>query len=152
MVFTCIDKRSLMASTIVSLSLLFLLCSTFMPSKSHSINSTNAGFTISIIHRDSPESPLYNPYMTLHETRTAQLHRSISRIKHLYLRASAFSQSNNNNPPNTSGSTKLFYDPKLWSTDTPSWWRVRVSDTSGTPTRIGHQYDTCPTRGLTCPI
>ena len=40
----------------------------------------------------------------------------------------------------------------LWSTDTPSGWCVHVSDISGTPTRVGHQYDICPTRGLTCPI
>ena len=41
---------------------------------------------------------------------------------------------------------------RLWSTDTPSRWCVRVSDTSRIPTCVRHQYDTCLTHDFTCPI
>ena len=42
--------------------------------------------------------------------------------------------------------------PVLWSMDTPTWWCLRMSGTSGTPMRVGHQYDTSLTYGLMCDI
>ena len=51
---------------------------------------------------------------------------------------------------------EIFFFPSpawyIWSIDTPTWWCVRVSDTSGITTHIEYQYDTCPTRGFTCSI
>ncbi|MED6188428.1 Beta-site APP-cleaving enzyme, partial [Stylosanthes scabra] len=78
------------STTTVLLSLLFLFFSTsnFIPLiQSHNYSAislnNNEGFSISLIHRDSPLSPLYNHSKTPHETRISQLKHSISRMNYL---------------------------------------------------------------------
>lgn len=63
-----------------------LLCSIFFPSKSHSTIPFNGGFAISLIHRDSPQSPFYNYSMTGYDRCLAAAQRSVPRLKRLHLR------------------------------------------------------------------
>lgn len=66
--------------------LLCILCSLLLiPSKSHSTNPFNGGFTISLIHRDSPQSPWYNHSMTRYDRHLAAAYRSMCRLNRLRL-------------------------------------------------------------------
>ncbi|KAE9599007.1 putative nepenthesin [Lupinus albus] len=77
-----------MASTIFFFAILLFAC--FIPSKSLPIHSkNNHGFTLSLIHRDSPESPFYNHSMTLYERRVASTRRSVARMQQHSMRAKA---------------------------------------------------------------
>ncbi|KAF7837869.1 aspartic proteinase CDR1-like [Senna tora] len=85
------------------LCIFFLSCSIFMPSsKSHSTNPFNGGFAISLIHRDSPQSPFYNHSMTTYDRHLAAAHRSIRRLNWLLLRAAS-----QNDPPDIS--SEIFF-------------------------------------------
>ncbi|XP_028754197.1 probable aspartic protease At2g35615 [Neltuma alba] len=99
-----------------SSSLLFLLCSAPNPTISHD-------FSISLIHRDSPMSPLYNSSMILHDRLLASARRSISRAHHLHLRALNSLQSNDEEQP-----------PKISSTLLADYYEYIVSYKIGTPT------------------
>ncbi|KAI9108547.1 hypothetical protein K1719_020431 [Acacia pycnantha] len=95
--------------------LVFLLCSTPTPTNSHD-------FSISLIHRDSPMSPLYNSSMTLHDRLLASARRAISRAYHLHrLRAPSSLQSSEEQPPEIS------------STLLPDSYEYIVSYKIGTP-------------------
>ncbi|MED6147199.1 hypothetical protein PIB30_041853 [Stylosanthes scabra] len=50
---------------------------------SYSLNS-NHGFSVELIHRDSPKSPFYNPIETPFQRLTNAFHRSMNRVKHFY--------------------------------------------------------------------
>ncbi|KAK7323950.1 hypothetical protein VNO77_27453 [Canavalia gladiata] len=51
------------------------------------IEAQNGGFSVELIHRDSPKSPFYNPTETsFHKLKNA-LHRSLNRYKHFYPQA-----------------------------------------------------------------
>ncbi|KAE9599008.1 putative nepenthesin [Lupinus albus] len=80
-----------MASTIFLFAILLFAC--FIPSKSLPIHSkNNHGFTLSLIHRDSPESTFYNHSMTPYERRVASTRRSVTRMQQHSMRAKAKSK------------------------------------------------------------
>ncbi|KAF1895309.1 hypothetical protein Lal_00043955 [Lupinus albus] len=92
-----------MASTIFLFGILLFACSTFIPSKSLPIHSKkNHGFTLSLMHRDSSESPFYNHSMTPYERRVASTRRSVARMQQHSMRAKARSKFGTLNVPDIS--------------------------------------------------
>ncbi|XP_010558838.1 PREDICTED: aspartic proteinase CDR1-like [Tarenaya hassleriana] len=63
-----------------SFSLLLSLVSTYLIIVSHAENPKD-GFTLELIHRDSPKSPFYNPNITLAERFAAAVNRSLTRSR-----------------------------------------------------------------------
>ncbi|XP_021815358.1 uncharacterized protein LOC110757915 [Prunus avium] len=60
--------------------------------KSFSLASAKGGFSVDLIHRDSPISPLYNPSLTPSQRLANALRRSINRLNHFSPAASSLSQ------------------------------------------------------------
>ncbi|CAL9006142.1 unnamed protein product [Prunus brigantina] len=71
----------------LSTTLLFLLCAS-----SFSLASAKGGFSVDLIHRDSPKSPFYNPSLTPSQRLANALGRSINRLNHFSTAASSLSQ------------------------------------------------------------
>ncbi|XP_021827434.1 aspartic proteinase CDR1 [Prunus avium] len=71
----------------LSTTLLFLLCAS-----SFSLASAKGGFSVDLIHRDSPKSPFYNPSLTPSQRLVNALRRSINRLNHFSPAASPLSQ------------------------------------------------------------
>ncbi|PQP98140.1 aspartic proteinase CDR1 [Prunus yedoensis var. nudiflora] len=71
----------------LSTTLLFLLCASSL-----SLASAKGGFSVDLIHRDSPKSPFYNPSLTPSQRLANALRRSINRLNHFSPVASSLSQ------------------------------------------------------------
>ncbi|XP_048328377.2 aspartic proteinase CDR1-like [Ziziphus jujuba] len=69
-----------MANSILFLSFLILLITFFLPSIG---NGKPDGLTIKLIHRDSPESPLYNPNLTRAQRIEKLILQFRARVKHI---------------------------------------------------------------------
>ncbi|CAL0302242.1 unnamed protein product [Lupinus luteus] len=63
--------------------LLFTLSSVFNDNM-YLTEALNGGFSVELIHRDSPKSPFYNSSETQIERMTNAIHRSFERVKHFY--------------------------------------------------------------------
>ncbi|KAE9593638.1 putative nepenthesin [Lupinus albus] len=66
------------------LIVLSVTLSTIFNDNIYLIEALNNGFSVELIHRDSPKSPFYNSSETQIERMNNAIHRSINRVKHFY--------------------------------------------------------------------
>jgi len=82
------------------------------------------GFSVELIHRDSPKSPLYNPTKTLFQKLNNSFHRSLDRVKHFYPKPKA----TQNTPQSVIISNQGEYLVK-YSIGTPPFEVMGIADT-----------------------
>jgi hypothetical protein len=106
-----------------SLLSIFLLYSTF--SLTSALNANGGGFSVDLIHRDSPDSPFYNPSETPSQRIAEALRRSISRANHFKPTSSPLSP---NEPRSEVFANKGEYLMK-YSVGTPPFPVLGIADT-----------------------
>ncbi|XP_008223155.2 PREDICTED: aspartic proteinase CDR1-like [Prunus mume] len=76
-------------------TIFFFLNTIFILQSINSISSSTAGdgFSVRLIHRDSPLSPSYNRSMTAYDRIQAAAYRSVLRLNHVHLLTTTFSSS-----------------------------------------------------------
>ncbi|KAL6293228.1 hypothetical protein ACE6H2_001370 [Prunus campanulata] len=76
-------------------TIFFFLNTIFILQSINSISSSTAGdgFSVRLIHRDSPLSPLYNHSMTAYDRIQAAAYRSVLRLNHIHSLTTTFSSS-----------------------------------------------------------
>ncbi|TQE09013.1 hypothetical protein C1H46_005396 [Malus baccata] len=84
--------HSLALVSLSTTTLLFILCA----SSFSLVSALNGGFSVDLIHRDSPKSPFYNPSLTPAERLRKAFRRSINRINHFNPTASLSQQASPN--------------------------------------------------------
>ncbi|CAL0302240.1 unnamed protein product [Lupinus luteus] len=63
---------------------LFITLTTIFNGDIYLTEALNNGFSVELIHRDSPKSPFYNSSETHFERMANAIHRSLDRVKHFY--------------------------------------------------------------------
>lgn len=82
------------------------------------------GFSVELIHRDSPKSPFYNPTKTLFQKLNTSFHRSLDRVNHFYAKPKA----TKNTPQSVIISNQGEYLVK-YSIGTPPFEVMGIADT-----------------------
>ncbi|XP_050156182.1 aspartic proteinase CDR1-like [Malus sylvestris] len=116
--------HSLALVSLSTTTLLFILCA----SSFSLVSALNGGFSVDLIHRDSPKSPFYNPSLTPAERLRNAFRRSINRINHFNPTASLSQQAGPNQPEATIISDNGEYLLEL-SIGTPPFPIKGVADT-----------------------
>ncbi|KAJ8774163.1 hypothetical protein K2173_009594 [Erythroxylum novogranatense] len=93
-------------------------------SSCHLVEASQRGFSVELIHRDSPKSPFYNPKETPSQRLVNAFRRSIQRVSHFYPSAVASTKSPQARVTNDEGE----YLMKV-SFGTPSFSIVAIADT-----------------------